>query len=340
MKIKQLGFLAGCIAVLALVVSAVSAQEATPSPEPGRPELNAIETIIQATSNETGLTDDEIRQQLSAGKTLADIITENGGDVNAVIDESVTTLTDSINQAVKDGKITQSQADTALSNLKTTVTRIINGQAPQLATPPVVNIVRDAGTILIQAAADATGLKPDNIVAEMRDGKTLAAIVTENGGKPDDVITKAIAAATDKINQAVKAGKLTQTQADRLILGLKPLFTRLMNTNPRQGLIRRTIGLNVLRMAAQQTGLSPQDLMKELQSGKTLRQVLQEHNIDPNTFVDSVVANAKTQLDKQVANGRLTQAQEDQLLSDLRTGLMDRLDSNLTPEATPAAASA
>ncbi|MGB8213010.1 MAG: hypothetical protein WCE68_05575 [Anaerolineales bacterium] len=80
------------------------------------------------------------------------------------------------------------------------------------------------GQAELNAAAKALGMTPADLSAELKSGKTLAAIATEKGVDLKTV-QAAIQAAriadfTTQINQAVAAGKMTQDKANWLLEGL------------------------------------------------------------------------------------------------------------------------
>ena len=71
----------------------------------------------------------------------------------------------------------------------------------------------------------------------------------------------------------------------------------------------------LVSVAAQQLNLTEEQVIAELGEDKTLEQVILAHNGNPQAVVDSYVAARKVILDKLVADGRMTQAQEDQMLA-------------------------
>lgn len=337
MNIRKLLIPIGLLSALLIGAGVVGAQDATATPEPGRPGLRAAQIVGDIIAQETGLDAAQIRQQVLQGQTLSDIITANGGDVQTVIDQSVTQLTGAINQAVSDGTITQSRADNLLKNLQDRVTGIINGTIfPNTIDRTVIR--RHARQILLQAVSDATGLSNAEIIQQVAQGKTLADVITSKGGSVDDVVNKAVATATEQINVAVTDKRLTQNQANNLISALPTLFTEAVNGQLRQEAVRAVVSAAVIRLAAQQTGLTIAAIRQEIGSGKTLGAILTEHHVDTTAFVDSVVAQAQQRLDMAVKSGRLTQDQENQRLDQLRTTLTQRLTQSITPEATSAPA--
>ncbi len=79
-------------------------------------EMNGVidrETIL---ANVLGITTDELQTALQSGKTLSDLISASGkseADVTAAVKAA---LTSALEQAVTDGKLTQTQADAILAN--------------------------------------------------------------------------------------------------------------------------------------------------------------------------------------------------------------------------------
>jgi hypothetical protein len=75
-----------------------------------------------------GLSADEVKAQLKAGKSLADLATEKGVDVQKLIDAQTAAITASINEALAAGKLTQEQADKQLVNAADRAEKIVNGK--------------------------------------------------------------------------------------------------------------------------------------------------------------------------------------------------------------------
>jgi hypothetical protein len=334
------------ISILALFIvgiSAVGAQEGPGGPggggRPERPEgprNGPVRQIVDIVSDATGLDPADVAEQLRDGATLADIITTSGGDVEAVINEVVTTLTDDINQAVTDGRMTQERADQMLTNLEDTVTRAVNGELfpNRLDRGPVENAY---GRILVQAAADATGLDASDIRQQLRDGSTLADVISANGGDVDAVVSSAVTAATEQINAALADGRLSQEHADQLLANLSDQFTALVNVDlPPIGPVRARIAREVVQLAAEQTGLEPQAIMEQLRSGESLADVLTENNVDVTAFIDTAVEQATERLSRAVDNGRITQEQADEMAQTFRERLTEQINQSVTPEETAA----
>lgn len=213
------------VLVLTLVgVTAVGAQDNNqPGPRHGRPIRHAIQTIMDIATQTTGLNRAEIIAQMSQGKTLAEVITANGGDPQAVIDQSVTQLTEDINQAVADGRLTQERADQLLGNLEDVVTRGINGVFRQRAMEARVRLG------VVRLAGEQTGLTPREIIQEIRSGKSLGQVLTEHGVDAAAFIDTAVNSLQERLNQAVSNGRLTQEQADQRVTEFRDRLTERIN---------------------------------------------------------------------------------------------------------------
>ena len=83
---------------------------------------------LEAAASYLGLSVDALRDQLRTGKTLAQIADATSGKSPAgLIDALVKQEQDKLASAVKDGRLTQAQADLLSSNLKTRITDRVNG---------------------------------------------------------------------------------------------------------------------------------------------------------------------------------------------------------------------
>jgi uncharacterized protein YidB (DUF937 family) len=131
--------------------------------------------------------------------------------------------------------------------------------------------------------------------------------------KLSDALKKALA---DRIDAAVTSGRLTQSEADALKARINS------DSFPLLGFGGGRFGhfgfFGSIEAAAGYLGLTDAQLRSELESGKSLAQVAQAHGKSVAGLVDAMVNAAKSKLDDAVSAGRLTQAQESEMLSGLR----------------------
>jgi polyhydroxyalkanoate synthesis regulator phasin len=150
------------------------------------------------------------------------------------------------------------------------------------------------------------------------------------GIQPDKLSAALEKALENRVDAAVAAGRLTKEQGDalkaRIESGDFPIFG-----GPRGGFEHGPFGhhLGDLDVAAAYLGLGEAQLRTQLASGKSLADVARAQGKSVGGLVDVLVAAVKTQIDAAVAAGRLTQAQADRVLSDVRQRVTDRV--NATP---------
>jgi len=139
----------------------------------------------------------------------------------------------------------------------------------------------------------------------------------------------------DQIDADVAAGRLTQAQGDALkakvdagsvplVGGLGGGFGRGFGFGHGFGMFRAGLGTVTSFL-----GITADQLRTELQSGRSLAQIAQEHGKTADDLVSALVAAAKTRLDQAVKDGRLSSDQETTMLGKLQTAIQNLV--NRTP---------
>lgn len=123
----------------------------------------------------------------------------------------------------------------------------------------------------------------------------------------------------------VNKGTITQAQADAVIKAIE-------GARPGRGVARPGFGGpgefrgpsggalgDVFGAAAKKLGVSTDSLRSALQSGKSIADIAKEKKIAPSAVVDAIVAAIKSNLDQAVKDGKVTRAQADQHLAEIRS---------------------
>jgi hypothetical protein len=179
--------------------------------------------------------------------------------------------------------------------------------------------MRGAGRDLLDEAATYLGLSETDLRSSLASGKTLAQIANGTSGKSaSGLIDALVSAEKDELAQAVKDGSLTQSRSDQIASSLKDRITSLVNgAFGRRGGPPPDMGRGPsddLQAAAGYLGISATDLMTQLRSGKTLATIADATNGKSSSgLVDALVAHEQSELAQAVKDGKLTQAQADQL---------------------------
>ncbi|MDQ6695825.1 MAG: hypothetical protein M3Z46_00010 [Actinomycetota bacterium] len=194
------------------------------------------------------------------------------------------------------------------------------------------------------AVAKAIGISESDLTTALRSGKTIAQVAQAHGVTTQKVIDALVADGKTKIAAAVKSGKLTQAQADKVQAGLTKRITELVNGTfrgrrehsgfggpgfggpafggpgfgepgfggPGRGGMGHEHGRPTAAVA-KAIGISESDLTTALRSGKTIAQVAQAHGVTTQKVIDALVADGKTKIAAAVKSGKLTQAQADKI---------------------------
>ena len=241
--------------------------------------------------------------------------------LNVTVDALQAAVRDALKATVAkmlaDGKLTQQQADTLNSGIdslpfnKQPFGGFLGGHGFYGARAKF-----DIGTTAFDAAAQKLGMRTQDLMTTLRSGKTLTDVAKEKNVSTDDLKTAIVTAVDAKLDQAVKDGNLTQAQADKAKSQLSNLsldqlgFNRGPSKLPAAGF---AMGQEALNAAAQKLGITTQDLMTELRSGKTLADVAKEKNVSTDDLKTAIVNAVDAQIDQAVTNGKLTQSQADNI---------------------------
>jgi len=255
-----------------LTFHTVSAQQTPPNPPnpPGGAGFFGGGALICSTTNSTdvaakalGISSTDLRVALVGGKTLTQIASDKSVALQTVTDALNTARKADVDQALKDGLITQAQHDamvtrmtavsndaandnandaapaaTAAANATPAATAPANAPRPRNGNPrgfgggfgiAAYNVVNPEVT-----AATAIGVTCPDLVKAMQGGQTIAQIATSKNVQAQTVIDALVTAYKGALAEDVKEGLITQTQADGRTAQLSAAMTRFVNQVGRQ----------------------------------------------------------------------------------------------------------
>ena len=155
-----------------------------------------------------------------AGASAATAATQAVSDRAAAIRNALAGL-------VKDGTLTQAQADKAAA--------AVDGALPQRGFGRHGGHIGRGGLDL-DTAASVIGMTRDELRTALDSGKTLAQVAQGRNISQATLVDKLVAAEKTRIAAAVKAGRLTQAQADSIAADLTTRVTeRVTSTRPMGG---------------------------------------------------------------------------------------------------------
>lgn len=173
-----------------------------------------------------GLTESELQTKVRGGRTLAQVANATDGkSAGGLVDVLVAAAQKNIAADVSSGRLTQSQADEILSSLKQHITARVNSTGP-----PGAPHGRGGPHGGLDAAATYLGLTKTSLMTQLQSGKTLGEIADATPGKSKaGLIAALVADEKSHLAQAVKDGRLTQSQADSMAANIETRVTDLVN---------------------------------------------------------------------------------------------------------------
>ena len=182
----------------------------------------------------------------------------------------------------------------------------------------IAALLAAAGGGVAIAASDSSPSQENQAVLD-----SVAKQLGVSSSKLSDALKKALG---ERVDAAVAAGRLSKRQANELKERINsneyPLFG---------GLRARGFGhfgfFGKLDAAAEYLGLTDEQLRTQLESGKSLAQIAQARSKSVSGLVDALVDAAKEHVDAAVADGRLTRAQADEMLDNLRDRITRAVNS-------------
>jgi hypothetical protein len=211
--------------VLALVAGGGAAFAASGSPAAAKAGRGGV---VQAVTSYLGLTAQQLRADLQAGQTLAQIATAQHRTVGGLEQAITSAVKANLDKAVTAGKLTSTQEQTLLSRLRSRLGTLVNTPHPLVSALGAQTPALLARGIVAQVAG-YLGLTAQQLETELMGGKTPAQVATEHGKTVaglEQSITSAVKARLDK---AVAAGLITSQREQTILSLLKTHLDAIVN---------------------------------------------------------------------------------------------------------------
>ena len=163
-----------------------------------------------------------------------------------------------------------------------------------------INIDRAEIEVLLETY---TGLTPDELRSQLREGATVAELIDANSQSVDAFVAEAAAPVYQRIDEAVANGRIDEAQAEPLKSQFTERLTEgLQSDRPRRGerLMNRLDG-EILALAESYTGLTAEQIVTELRSGATLADLITANAGDVDAFIAEAVTVTETRIDERAA---------------------------------------
>lgn len=184
----------------------------------------------------------------------------------------------------------------------------------------------------LATAAEAIGISEEDLRGALEDGQSIAEVAEANGVDVQTVIDALVANATERLEAAID--ELPERMAEVVEReGLPDRGGRGGPGGPGGPHGERGEGLEA---AAGAIGITTDELRTALLDGQTIAEVAEANDVDVQTVIDALVAEANEHLDEAVENGRLTEAQASERAADLEERITAHVNGE-RPAGGPAA---
>jgi transposase-like protein len=182
--------------------------------------------------------------------------------------------------------------------------------------------------------AKAIGISEADLQTALQGGQTVAAVAKAHNVALQVVIDALVADGQAELDAAVKAGTITQAQADAQKAEVVQRATDQANGSFTGGRGDHggghTEATTDTSVAAKAIGISEADLLAALATGKTVADVAAAHNVPAQTVIDALVADGQAELAAEVASGAITQTQADAQKAEVTQRATDQVNSTFS----------
>lgn len=175
---------------------------------------------------------------------------------------------------------------------------------------------------LVRATVQETGMSEAAVIDTLQAGQTVAEVAEANGSSGDAVVAVVVTKAQERLDEMVENGRITQERADRLIEIVEERATDLAN-DPEFGThinnqLERQARRTLVHATADETSLSFREIIERVRNGETIEEIAISGGSSAEAVVNQAAALVEERMGHAVDAERITQAELDAWLAELR----------------------
>ena len=189
--------------------------------------------VIGEVIESLGLEKETLRAGIESGQTLGEIAEANGIASESVMETIVSLITDRLNEAVAEGKITGEEALEKAVHIQERAEKIVNspfGEGKADRDRPDREGKNRKGFHVIGEVIESLGLEKETLRAGIESGQTLGEIAEANGIASESVMETIVSLITDRLNEAVAEGKITGEEALEKAVHIQERAEKIVNS--------------------------------------------------------------------------------------------------------------
>ena len=221
----------------------------------------------------------------------------------------------------------------------TTTTTTVDGTTQDSTTTTPSLRGRHGGGLSV--VSDVLGIDATELHDRLEAGETIADIATAQGVAIDEVVGALVTDAEARLADAVTDGRLTQDEAEARLVDIEQRVTDAVNGDAAFGLGcgdggrgRGGLGGFDQTAVAGVLGIDATELHDRLEAGETIADIATAQGVAIDDLTAAMEASATERLTEAVTDGRFTQDQADEMLTDL-AGRIDAIVNGEAPLGGP-----
>jgi lambda repressor-like predicted transcriptional regulator len=182
------------------------------------------------------------------------------------------------------------------------------------------------------AVSDYLGLPSEDIRDARQGGTSLAQLADQQGVSVDGLEAVIVADASEHLDEAIADGRISEERAEDMLSQFEErVAERVQSTDAPERDGRR--GGGAIREAVSSYLDTPVEEIKEQrQNGTSLAQIAESEGKSADGLEQAIIAAAQEKTTDAVESGRLTQAEADERLSELKSSVSEMIQSTDAPE--------
>ena len=201
----------------------VNAQATDPAADTSRP------SPLAEAAKALGMTEAELKTELQAGKSIADVAKAKNIDLNVVIAKLTAAFKAHLDEEVASGEHTQAEADAKLAEFKTRVTTMLNTAGLPMHGGKGGHGGHGPAKFATAKLATTLKLTETELQTQLKSGKTLKQIADAQNVDIADVKATLTADFKAHLDEEVKSGEHTQAEADAKLAEFKTRLDDMVN---------------------------------------------------------------------------------------------------------------
>lgn len=328
------------VAVAVAVMSVVAAQTGDGGRDRDRDGWRGHDNECAELAALAGTDCDGLKAGFVEGQTLAEIAAANGVERQTLIDAITAEINAEIDEAVADGKLTDAQADRYRERAADKVAAMVDESGEHRGRGGRDRHDRFNDGDCDELAA-LLGTDCETLKTSLKAGQTPAEIAESNDIEPQTVIDALVAEMNTEIDAKVESGDLTEAKADALRARLTNGITEFVNNGFERGFghdgdrggrhgkkgrahgDRDGFAAECDELAELVGAADCAALKAALADDQTLAQIAESNDIEPQTVIDTLVAEATAEIDAKVESGRLSEARAETIRERLNERISD-----------------